>query len=98
MCACVYVGGVARLLLDPRPPMRERETPPPSWGGHHRRRVVGCLGGRNSYELVLVSHWVLIIAICCKVKVRGPKTSASGAYRHTQALLGHAINAPHISL
>ena len=33
VCACVYVGGVARLLLDPRPPMRERETPPPSWGG-----------------------------------------------------------------
>ena len=54
MCACVYVGGVARLLLDPRPPMRERETPPPSWGGHHRQWVVGSLGGRTSYELLLV--------------------------------------------
>ena len=45
-----------------------------------------------------VSHWVLIIAICCKVKVRGPKTSASGVYRHTQAVPGHAINGPHITL
>ena len=92
VCACVYVGGVARLLLDPRPPMRERETPPPSWGGHHRRWVVRCLGGGNSYELFLVfilSFGSLhLVCACVHVRMASLSRTVRGRERYLPRTLG----------
>ena len=65
VCACVYVGGVARLLLDPRPPMRERETPPPHGGGTIAGGWSGVWGEGIPMNYFLFSFYLLGVCISC---------------------------------